>query len=188
MIKAIIFDCFGVLVTSSYEPFKQKYFHGDAELIRKFIEIEDRSSRGEITLEEAEQGFADLAGISFEQCEYELAQNPRNESLLAYISESLKGQYKIGFLSNVAKDRTHELFNDDDIVLFNDMVLSFQVGMAKPQTEIFQLAAERLGLQPNECIFVDDLSKYLVGAKEAGMHTVLFKDTEQFKRDIEKLL
>jgi epoxide hydrolase-like predicted phosphatase len=188
MIKAIIFDCFGVLVTSSYEPFKQKYFHGDAELIRKFIEIEDRSSRGEITLEQAEQGFAELAGISFEQCEYELAQNPRNESLLTYISESLKGNYKIGFLSNVAKDRTHELFTDADIALFDDMILSFQVGMAKPQPEIFSLAAERLGLLPNECVFVDDLSKYLVGADEAGMHTILFKDTEQFKQSLESLL
>ncbi len=188
MIKAIIFDCFGVLVTSSYEPFKQKYFHGDAELIRKFIEIEDLSSRGEITLEEAEQGFADLAGISLEQCAHELAQNPRNESLLAYIPESLKGVYKIGFLSNVAKDRTHELFTDTDIALFDDMVLSFQVGMAKPEPEIFRLSAQRLGVQPEECVFLDDLSKYLVGAEEAGMHTILFKNTEQFKRDLAKLL
>jgi FMN phosphatase YigB (HAD superfamily) len=37
-------------------------------------------------------------------------------------------------------------------------------------------------------VFVDDLSKYLVGADEAGMHTILFKDTEQFKQSLESLL
>ncbi len=178
MIKAIIFDCFGVLVTSSYEPFKKKYFGEDQEKISKFIEIEDRSSRGEITLEEAEVGFAELAGIGLEQCAEELAQNPRNVELLEYIKQELNPRFKISMLSNVAKDRTKELFNPEDLGLFNDIVLSFQVGLAKPDPKIFELAAARLGLKPEECMFVDDLSKYLIGAEKTGMKTLCYSDFE----------
>jgi len=186
MIKAVIFDCFGVLVTSSYEPFKNKYFAGDQKKIAKFTEIEDRSSRGEISLEEAEVGFAELAGISLEQCAEELAQNPRNAELLDYIKTELKSRFKIGLLSNVAKDRTNELFTPKDIELFDDIVLSYQVGLAKPDPKIFELAAQRLGLKPEECLFIDDLEKYLVGARAAGMNTIHFIDTENFSAEVEK--
>ena len=188
MIKAVIFDCFGVLVTSSYEPFKQKYFGGNAELIKRFIEIEDRSSRGEIALTMAEQGFAELAQIPFEQVADELAQNPRNTELIEFIAKDLKNKFKIGFLSNVAKDRTKELFTDADIALFDDIILSFQVGLAKPDPQIFVLAAQRLGLEPEECVFVDDLSKYLVGADSIGMKTILYENFDSFKKELEVVL
>lgn len=188
MIKAIIFDCFGVLVTSTYEPFKKKYFGDNSELIKQFTEIEDRSSRGEITLDEAVTGFAELANISYEQAVSELTQNPRNAELLNYITDSLKTKFKIGLLSNVAKDRTKELFTDADIALFDEIVLSFQVGLAKPDPQIFALSAERLGLRPDECIFVDDLSKYLAGAEQTGMKTILYKDFEDFKKELESIL
>lgn len=184
MIKAIIFDCFGVLVESSYEPFKRKYFGGDAGLIQKFIEVEDRSSRGEITLDEAEVEFAQLAGISIEQCAGELAMNPRNESLLDYIKNELRSDFKIGLLSNVAKDRMQELFTAEDIGLFDDVVLSFQVGLAKPDPRIFLIAAERLGVQLQECVFIDDLEKYLVGARIAGMQAIRYESVEQVKNFI----
>lgn len=181
MIKAIIFDCFGVLVTSSYEPFKKKYFGGDKDKIAKFTEIEDRSSRGEISLEEAEAGFAELAGVSLEQCAEELAQNPRNAELLEYIKKELKPRFKIGMLSNVAKNRISELFLPEDTDLFDDIVLSFQVGLAKPDPKIFELAAQRLGLKLEECLFVDDLAKYLVGAEKVGMSTIQYRDFDEFK-------
>ncbi len=188
MIRSIIFDCFGVLVESSYEPFKRTYFGENAELIQKFIEVEDRSSRGEITLGEAEGAFAELAGISVEQCATELEMNPRNEQLLAFIRDELKPVFKIGFLSNVARDRMQELFTPEDIALFDDVVLSFQVGLAKPDPKIFKLASERLGVRPEECLFVDDLARYLVGAEEVGMKTMHYRDNEQCIEDFRKMI
>lgn len=188
MIKAVIFDCFGVLVESSYEPFKRTYFKGDQRLIDAFLEVEDRSSRGEITLDEAEIEFAKLADIPLEQCASELAMNPRNETLLAFIQNELKPRFKIAMLSNVAKDRMQELFTPEDITIFDDVVLSFQVGVAKPDPRIFHLAAERLGVEPSECLFVDDLEKYLVGAREAGMQTIRYVDFEQVRQELRNML
>lgn len=188
MIRAVLFDCFGVLVESSYEPFKRKYFNGDQRLIDEFIAVEDRSSRGEITLDEAEVEFARLADISLAQCAEELAKNPRNEALLAFIQNELKPRFKIAMLSNVAKDRMQELFTPEDITIFDDVVLSFQVGLAKPDPRIFHLAAERLGVEPSECLFVDDLEKYLVGARDAGMKTVRYVDFEQVRHELRNML
>lgn len=188
MIKAIIFDCFGVLVTSSYEPFKANYLHGNKKLIEQFMEIENRSSRGEISLEEAEQEFAELAGLSFQETAEFLQNNPRNALLLRYIDQELKGSYKISMLSNVADDRVTELFTNQDIDMFDDMVLSFQVELAKPDARIYKLTAERLEVKPEQCVFVDDNQGYCAAAEEIGMKTVLYKNFKQCRSDMQKLL
>lgn len=188
MIKAILFDCFGVLVTSSYEPFKSEVLKNDKELIEKFMDIENRSSRGEISLNEAEKEFAELAGLSFQETAEYLTNNPRNALLLRYIAQELKGLYKISMLSNVADDRIEELFTKDDIALFDDMVLSFQVSLAKPDERIYVLAAERLGVKPNECVFVDDNQGYCSAAASIGMKTVVYSDFKKAREDLEELL
>ncbi len=188
MIKAIIFDCFGVLVTSSYEPFKADYLHNDPDLINKFMQVENRSSRGEITLEEAEKEFAELAGISFQKTADLLTDNPRNPILLRYIEQELKAKFKIGMLSNVAEDRISDLFTKEDVELFDDLVLSFQVGLAKPNTEIFMIASERLELQPEECVFIDDNQGYCTAAESIGMKTICYHNFAQMRRELELIL
>ncbi len=61
--------------------------------------------------------------------------------------------------------------------LFDAIVISGEVGLRKPEPAIYQLAAERLGLAPNECVFVDDLAVNVRGAAAVGMvgvhHTAL---------------
>ena len=188
MIKGIIFDCFGVLVTSSYEPFKSEVLKNDTELIEKFMDIENRSSRGEISLEVAEKEFSELSGLSFQETTDYLTNNPRNVILLRYIAQELHGRYKLSMLSNVADDRVEELFEPNDIDLFDDMVLSFQVNLAKPDEKIYVLAAERLGLQPSECVFIDDNQGYCSAAADVGMKTVLYSDFKNAKRTLEELL
>jgi epoxide hydrolase-like predicted phosphatase len=59
--------------------------------------------------------------------------------------------------------------------LFDDIVCSAEVGMAKPEPAIYTLAAERLGLEPSECVFVDDLDTNVEAARQVGMHAVLFR-------------
>jgi FMN phosphatase YigB (HAD superfamily) len=47
--------------------------------------------------------------------------------------------------------------------------------MAKPETGIYTLAARRLGLEPGECVFVDDLDTNVEAARQVGMQAVLFR-------------
>jgi putative hydrolase of the HAD superfamily len=60
--------------------------------------------------------------------------------------------------------------------------------MIKPQAEIFDLAANRLGIEPAECLFVDDSASHCQGARRAGMQAILYKDFPSFKEKIEKVL
>jgi len=56
--------------------------------------------------------------------------------------------------------------------LFDVSVISAEVGLHKPQPEIYLLAARRLGVEPSECIFVDDLRENCDGAEAVGMTAV----------------
>jgi putative hydrolase of the HAD superfamily len=59
--------------------------------------------------------------------------------------------------------------------LFDDIVCSAEVGMAKPEAEIFRLAASRLGVAPEECVFVDDWDQNIEAATKVGMTGVLYR-------------
>jgi len=63
--------------------------------------------------------------------------------------------------------------------LFDDVVISAEVGLHKPRPEIYRLAAERLGVEPAECIFVDDLRENCEGAEAVGMTAIRFRDPRQ---------
>jgi len=88
----------------------------------------------------------------------------------------LQSAYKLAILSNADLSLRGRLEGDIGIHhLFDDVVCSAEVGMAKPEAAIYQLAAERLGLEPGECVFVDDLDTNVEAAREVGMRAVLFR-------------
>ncbi len=60
--------------------------------------------------------------------------------------------------------------------------------MYKPEPEIFLLAAERLGADPTDCVFVDDLRENCAGAEAVGMTAVLHRDAEKTIARLEELL
>ncbi len=62
--------------------------------------------------------------------------------------------------------------------LFDTVVLSGDVGYRKPQPEIYRMTASQLGLEPEDCVFVDDLKSNIVGAEAVGMVGVLHTDPE----------
>ena len=61
-------------------------------------------------------------------------------------------------------------------------MISGEVGLHKPQPEIFELGAERVGLEPSDCVFVDDLRENCAGAEAVGMTAVLHRDTRRDAR------
>jgi putative hydrolase of the HAD superfamily len=88
----------------------------------------------------------------------------------------LHSAYKLAILSNADLSLRGRLEGDIGIHhLFDDVVCSAEVGMAKPEAGIYTLAAERLGLEPGECVFVDDLDTNVEAARQLGMQAVLFR-------------
>jgi FMN phosphatase YigB (HAD superfamily) len=67
-------------------------------------------------------------------------------------------------------------------------VISGEVGMHKPNADIFLLGCERAGLPPEECVFVDDLRENCVGAEAVGMTAVLHRGADTTLPELERLL
>lgn len=92
-----------------------------------------------------------------------------NEGVVELVRR-LRGRVKVSILSNAAPGLERELREHYRIYdLFDDVVNSATVRLAKPDPRIFGLAAGRLGLQPQACFFTDDLAHNVEAARAAGM-------------------
>jgi HAD superfamily hydrolase (TIGR01509 family) len=187
MIKAVIFDCFGVLVTEGWLGFKRKHFADDAQAARKATELLDQADAGLINHEDFIQQVSQLAGVTADEVHSALDVNIANQPLFSYIV-GLKPRYKIGFLSNAAANWLGELFTSQQLALFDVINLSFETGVSKPQAGAYQKIAQELGCQVSECVLVDDQVRHCEGAKSAGMRAILYQDFPQLKRDLDKVL
>ena len=93
---------------------------------------------------------------------------------------------RTGLISNsVGSDIYDQAVLDE---LFESVVISGEVGMHKPQPEIFQLGAERIDLPPEQCVFVDDLRENCAGAEAVGMTAVLHRGPDRTLPELERLL
>ncbi|MFQ5831001.1 MAG: HAD family hydrolase, partial [Candidatus Methylomirabilia bacterium] len=82
---------------------------------------------------------------------------------------ALRPPYRIALLSNADSSLPDRLKNGGIDGLFDAVVCSAKVGMAKPEPAIYRLASDRLGLLPEECVFVDDHAPNVAAAEEVGM-------------------
>lgn len=187
-VKAVISDCFGVLVRGTYETFQDKYFSGDELMSRQVDDLRLMADRGVLSHQDLLQGLSELANISAAQVKYELENTRTNLALLNHIEIKLKPRLSVGMLSNASDDFVVDLFTTEQRGLFDDIVLSYEVRLAKPDERIYRLSAERLGVLPEECVFVDDIERYCTAAQDAGMQAVHYTSFAQFERDLENLL
>jgi HAD superfamily hydrolase (TIGR01509 family) len=96
-----------------------------------------------------------------------------DRNLVALI-EKLKPKYKIGFLSNAGREEIEPIFRDKIDRLFDSTAVSYEVGVVKPDAQIFLVSAQRLGVEPEECLFVDDSMTNIDGANGVGMKTLFY--------------
>lgn len=186
MIKAIIFDCFGVLTGDKWKEFVATLPEDQKSTAR---DLNHALDAGFLTQSEFYKKITALTGVSPVRVESVInAELHKNKPLLDYISE-LKKSYKIGILSNISSSWiTDFLLTKEEALLFDDILLSYQVGMTKPNPAIFHIAAERLGVQPSECIFIDDGTWNCESAKNVGMKPVVYTNFVQCRHSIQQLL
>lgn len=188
MIKAVIFDCFGVLAQDGWLPFRKKYFTSKQTKFADATDLNRQTNAGLITYKDFLQKMGEAAGISAEQARKEIEDNPANRQLLEFIRNELKPLCKIGMLSNASAYFLDEFFTTEQIALFDEIVLSYQVGATKPDPATYQTTANRLGVLPEECIFIDDQLAYVDAAQRLGMKGILFEDTDETIAKIEEII
>jgi FMN phosphatase YigB (HAD superfamily) len=187
MIKAIIFDCFGVIANDVWLAFLQT-LPADADL-EEAAALNRAYDAGIISSSEFEAGMIDAVGklpLLLENAKP--GEMVKNTELLDLI-RTLKPDYKMGILSNIYSDWMRTTFlTADEQALFDDMVFSYEVGMLKPDPEMFALACSRLGVEPETAIMVDDREHNVLAAQKAGMQGILFQTVATFKEDLDVLL
>ena len=111
-----------------------------------------------------------------------------NRELLDYVEAELKPKYKIGIISNVIAGYIYLILSKDDMKLFDDVVLSYKAGVAKPEPEIYELSLRNLGVKASQAVFIDDQEVFCEGARAAGMQAIYYEDFSRMKKELEKIL
>ena len=186
MIRALIFDCFGVLYRDNLSMLYEVVPNEKKQELHDIIHATDH---GFISRAEYFEKIAELAGKEASDIrEIENSQFSRNEPLIARAKE-LKSDFKIGLLSNIGDETMDRLFPEPErSELFDVFVLSSEIGLIKPAIELFNVTAERIGFEPEECLMIDDIPVNVDGARTAGMQAMLFTTNYEFEQGLQRLL
>jgi putative hydrolase of the HAD superfamily len=95
--------------------------------------------------------------------------------------------YRTAILTNNVKEWGKYWKESIPLDLFELIVDSCEVGLRKPDPEIFRLTASKIGLPPGDCLFVDDTEHNLPGARDLGMGTLFFTGSPAEVEEIEAL-
>jgi epoxide hydrolase-like predicted phosphatase len=197
-IYAVIFDFGGVLVRtedgSARRKWEERFSLPEGELARIVFESEvaNRSMVGQATEAEVWQHVAVTFGLNDEQLR-ELRDDfwlgdRLNAELVQFIRE-LRPRYKTAILSNAwpgARQVFTQRLGLDEVV--DAMIISAEEGVAKPDARIYHIAAGRLGVRPEEAVFVDDMAVNAQGARAVGMWGIQFQSTAQAIAEVQKYL
>jgi epoxide hydrolase-like predicted phosphatase len=179
MIKAIIFDCFGVLLTENWLAFKQEKFGHNPELFARATELNHMVDAHLMSEADYIIEISALACTTPLETTRMLRNVAANQPLIDMAAE-LKKQYKVGMLSNISSDWFEVLFKPEELALFDALTLSYQVGVAKPDPRIYNIAASQLGVSCEQCVFIDDVESNVTAAKERGMQGIVYTNTQSF--------
>lgn len=199
MIRAVFFDFGGVIARLDREEMARleaKYGLPSGALWDSLYGIPEwqalRVGRGseEEWLEAVGRRLDELAGRPIPGIREDWAQVWRglDEEILR-LMRALRGRYRVGLISNATLRLDEELREHHRIDhLFDIIVNSARVGVAKPDVRIYRLAAERLGVEPPACVHIDDLVPNVQGARQAGFHALHYTgDYPSLERDLRAL-
>ncbi len=196
MIRAVIFDWGGVLIENP-APALLAYFSrrlgvSPEELNGAYREYAEAFQKGRISEEElwrrvsAQLGTRELPPSSLWYEAFREVYTPREE--VFSLASDLKGRgYKIGLLSNT-EEGAARYFQEQGYEMFDVTVFSCREGTRKPERMIYEIALKRLGVFPQEAIFIDDNEEFVKGAKEVGMEAILYTGTQALKDALNSLL
>jgi putative hydrolase of the HAD superfamily len=186
LIKAIIFDFFGVLTTDGIRELKDS--HPDPLIRQEITEITKANDLGQLSDEAFSVRLAEVVGETEAQLYRRFYSAAKLDQGLLTLIDQLHKTYKTGLLSNASQSSIDTYWTRNEMTgHFDEVVLSAEVHMVKPDPAIYQLALDRLGVEPHEAVFIDDAQYSVKGAQELGLSGIVFTDTAQLKAELAKL-
>jgi putative hydrolase of the HAD superfamily len=196
-LRAVLVDYGGVLVRtwddSPRRAWAQRLGLEVGELARIVFESETARLAAIGKLDEAEhwRWVAQRLGLSPEEAAaftFDFFAGDQADPELAALIRDLRPRYKTGLLSNCWPSLRSTLQHQQLDGLFDVLILSCEVGAAKPDPYIYQEALRQLGVAPHEAIFIDDFPANIEGARTLGLHTIPFRDTPSLKQALQALM
>ena len=195
MIKAILFDAGGVIVThgSQIDSFAKIFKTNDKEKLWKNINhLVGPLCSGEISEVEYWKRVSKSENINPSEVPDNLWNLNYAESTVVnkdvlLLIKNLRNKYKTILISNTLKAHAEINVKRGVFEYFDDVVNSYEVHLSKDTIRIFNLALKRNKLLPEECIFIDDIQKFLDIANSIGIKGILYKNIFQLKNDLNKL-
>jgi HAD superfamily hydrolase (TIGR01509 family) len=189
MIKAIIFDCFGVVITDALQALTDELGTKNPHAVGRVKQIIRTMNKGVGSVETARQNLAKQFGITKEQLRIKVTEGEtKDNAVLDYVKE-LRRNYKTAMLSNIPGDSLRRRFEPGELEShFDAIVASGDIGYAKPERQAYQHAASQLGVEPKECVFIDDREGYVDAARELGMQGIVYKNLKQTRGELEQIL
>ncbi|MFI3269157.1 MAG: HAD family phosphatase [Rikenellaceae bacterium] len=195
-IKAVIFDLGGVVLDLDYDrcirSFEEIGFEGAQRYVSCYhpMEIFGALERGEVSTEEFCDELRKMSGKTMSNEEIFWAYQAilidiPVKKLRDMISLRERG-YRVYALSNMSQvmlPRVEELFECDGLKMgdyFDEIFISSQMGLMKPDRRIYETVIERTGLEPQQMLFIDDGEKNITAARELGFMVYLAEAREDF--------
>jgi len=196
-IRAVYFDLGGVLVrTGDREPrtrLAERLGMTYEELSKTVFENESslRASLGAISPQEHWADVIQHLGLPPSEVDSVRQDFFAGDALdldLINFLRSLRPKYRIGLLSNAWSDMRAYLISQRIEDVFDQLIISAEVGIMKPDARIYQLALEKLGVAPAEAVFVDDFTVNVEGARAVGMYAIQFTRPDKTLEELNQLL
>lgn len=198
MIKAIVFDYGGVIELKDGDLIKEiadslqitKKDWQEVYFTLNHLNNTGKKSWREVATIVAKKFNASDIQISFIQDLINKYDQKRilNLELIEIIKDLKKKNYKIGILSNYSTTLRDKLTRLNIIDLFDEVIISSEVGLQKPQPEIFEIVFNKLNIKNSEMIFIDDTERSLEGADKIGYVPILYADNNKLKLELSNIL
>jgi putative hydrolase of the HAD superfamily len=195
--KGLLLDFGGVLTTNVFDSFRDfcvaeglepdavKRLFRDQPLARELVR---GLETGELSEDEFGERFGELLELDDRRglVDRMFGTLREDERMVGAVRRARAAGIRTGLVSNSMGAGRYDRATFPE--LFDGVVISGDVGMHKPQPEIFLLGAERAGVAPEQCVFVDDLRENCDGAQAVGMTAVLHRGAETTVPELERLL
>lgn len=197
-IKAILFDFGNVLLEWNPRHVYRRYFPGNEEAMEQFLhEVnfmdwnaqQDKGrpfAEGVALLSQQFPQYSNLIQAYHDNWKDSIGDY--FEGTVAIMERLKDAGYRLYGLSNWSAETfpyAREKYHFFD--LLDDILISGEVGMIKPEPEIFQLLLSRIGRPANECLFIDDSQANVEQAQKMGFSTIRFESPEQLEAELQKL-
>lgn len=195
MIETIIFDyggVFGKSLSNLIYSETAKRTGSSIDVVKsEYYKLRPMIQKGKITMDEFWKVYAQKLNSNHNLVEVvwnntfenTIGINKKVESIVKKLK---KAGYEVALCSNVMKSFANIHRRNKDYSIFEHVIISCDIGMRKPDREIYEFVLLNLAVRADVCVFIDDKIENVEGAEKSGMKGILFENAEQLREELKK--